>query len=112
MYSEVNGIIMALAMVAAAVVLYFAWRAWLHAGSERRMRAMLEAVGLRPDLASSGHVAAIMHEVRQRCRACSSEDVCERWLREGKAGEPDFCPNARVFEMLGEHRARRRQATG
>jgi hypothetical protein len=35
-----------------------------------------------------------MKEVRQRCRTCSTEDVCERWLAGEEAGENIFCPNA------------------
>ena len=67
------------------------------------MRQMLEAVGLSPALASSGHVETIMKEVRQRCGTCNAEDVCERWLKSGDRGDNDFCPNAHIFELLGEH---------
>jgi len=98
-----NQVLLAVLMLAAAAGLLFAWRGYLRRGSERRIRAMLEAVGLSPALASSGHVEAIMREVRQRCRTCNAEDACERWLQSAHRGDNDFCPNAHVFELLGEH---------
>jgi uncharacterized protein YneF (UPF0154 family) len=98
-----NEILPAVLMVVLAVGLFFAWRRYLRRNSERRMRAMLEAVGLKPSLASSGHVEAIMKEVRARCRTCNAEDVCERWLASDARGDNDFCPNAHIFELLGEH---------
>ena len=64
---------------------------------------MLESVGLDPEIASSGEMPTIMKEVRARCRTCSSESVCERWLAGETGGENDFCPNARVFEVLGKY---------
>lgn len=99
-----NEVLLAVLMAAVAAGLFFAWRRYLRRNSERRLRAMLEAVGLSPALASSGHVDAIMKEVRQRCRTCNAEDVCERWLKSAERGDNDFCPNAHVFELLGEHR--------
>ena len=61
---------------------------------------MLESAGLDPALARSGEIPAIMNEVRQRCRSCSSEDVCERWLDGKETGSNAFCPNSKVFEIL------------
>lgn len=98
-----NEVVLAVLMGLVAVGLFIAGRGYLRRNSERRMRAMLEAVGLSPELASSGHVEAIMKEVRQRCRTCNAEDVCERWLQSAGRGDNDFCPNAHVFELLGEH---------
>lgn len=93
----------ALVMVGAAAGLFFAYRTYLAANSERRMRTMLESVGLDPAIAASGEIPTIMQEVRQRCRTCNSEDVCERWLKGDKEDPNDFCPNARVFEILNKH---------
>lgn len=94
----------ALAMVVIAVALFFAYRSYLANNSERRMRAMLDSVGLDPEMAASGEIPAIMKEVRQRCRSCASEDVCEHWLAGGKEDSNDFCPNAKVFEILHKYR--------
>lgn len=92
-------------MLAAVVALIFAWRGYLVGNSERRMLAMLDAIGIDPAIASSGDFDGIMHEVRQRCRQCQSEAVCERWLEGKEAGDNEFCPNARVFEILKKYDA-------
>jgi len=96
-------IIAAVAMVGIAVVLIFTYRGYLVANSERRMRKMLESVGLDPEIAASGEIPTIMKDIRQRCQSCASEDVCERWLSGKKEGGNAFCPNARVFEILGKY---------
>ena len=103
MTMSVLQIFAAIAMFAVAVALFFTYRAYLARNSERRMRTMLESVGLDPEIASSGEMPTIMKEVRQRCRACSSESVCERWLAGETRGDNDFCPNAKVFELLGKY---------
>ena len=90
----------ALVMVGVGAALVVAYRRYLAANSERRMRSMLDAVGLDPELASIGGIETIMSEVRQRCSACQSESVCERWLAGEEEGDNSFCPNARVFEKL------------
>ena len=47
-------------------------------------------IGLDPATVSSADQGAIIKEVRQRCRHCASEDVCERWLAGSQPGEdPD-----------------------
>lgn len=84
----------------AAVV---AVRSYLVRNSERRMQGMLEAVGLDPEIATSGDVGTIMKDVRYRCRQCSSEAVCERWLAGEEGGDNAFCPNRRVFEILKKY---------
>lgn len=96
-------IIAALAMVGAAVALFFGYRRYLAANSERRMRMMLESVGLDPVLASSGEIPTIIKDVRQRCQSCGSEDVCERYLAGNKEGDNAFCPNSRVFDILRKY---------
>ncbi len=98
-------ILAAMVMVGVAIVLVFAYRKYLAANSERRMWAILKTVGLDPEIASIGGIDSIMTEVRQRCRTCSSEDVCERWLQGKVRGDRDFCPNAKVFEAIREYRA-------
>ena len=93
-------IIAAVVMVGVAITLFVALRRYMAAASERRMMSMLESVGLDPATVASGDTEAIMNEIRQRCRRCTTESVCERWLAGNEAGENDFCPNARVFEAL------------
>lgn len=95
-----------IAMVVLTAVLVFAYRKYLVANSERRMLAMLDAFGLGTSFPWGRDVDGIMKEIRQRCRSCPSEGVCERWLRSDRKGSKDFCPNARVFEKLAEYRAR------
>jgi hypothetical protein len=96
-------IVAAIVMTGIAVVLFYAYRRYLAANSERRMREMLHSVGLDPEIAAGGNTQVIMKEVRQRCRSCSTEDVCERWLAGDEKGENDFCPNSRVFETLKKY---------
>jgi hypothetical protein len=95
--------IAAIAMVGIAVILFVAYRTFLAKNSERRMRTMLQSVGLDPALAASGEIPTIMKDIRKRCRGCASEDVCERWLEGHKDGDNDFCPNAKVFRMLKKY---------
>ena len=90
-------------MVAAVVALVFAYRRYLAMQSERRMLGMLSSLGLDPTIATSGDIETIMGEVRERCRHCAAEDKCERWLKSEEKGENDFCPNHRVFEILGKY---------
>jgi len=91
-------------MLLVVAVLFLAWRRFMVTNSERRLLAMLEAVGLDPEMASSGDMPTIMSEVRQRCRHCQSEAVCERWLEGNESGDNQFCPNSRVFEVLRKFR--------
>jgi len=93
-------IITVTAMVIVTFVLIFAYRSYLAANSERRMLSMIESIGLDPAIASSSDLETTMSEVRQRCRSCTSEDVCERWLTCNEKGDNDFCPNAETFAAL------------
>lgn len=93
-------IIAAAAMVGVAAILIFAYRKFLAVNSERRLRAMLESVGLDPAITSNGDTEAVMSAVRRRCRSCASEALCERWLAGDEQGDNAFCPNARLFAML------------
>lgn len=96
-------ILVAAGMIVTALVLVLAYRGYLVRGSERRMRSMLSAVGLDPEIAASGDLETIMKDVRYRCRQCSTEAACERWLAGEEEGDADFCPNQRVFEILRKY---------
>lgn len=93
-------IVAAVVMVGIAFALFYAIRQYMIAQSERRMRTMLIKIGIDPVVVSTGDTQAIMSEVRRRCRTCSSEDLCERWLAGEELGENVFCPNAKVFESM------------
>ena len=101
----VTQIVSAIVMVLVVISLVFAWRRYQIANAERRRLDMLEAMGLDPAIASSADLPTIMSDVRERCEHCPSEDVCERWLRGEESGRNDFCPNARVFEILRKYAA-------
>ncbi len=92
--------ITAIAMVGVAFALIIWFRKYLAANSERRMRTMLESIGLDPALITTGDTETIMKEARRRCRTCASEDRCERWLRREEEGDNSFCPNSKLFETL------------
>ena len=96
-------IIAAIVMIAVGFALVIAYRSYLARNSERRMLSMLDSVGLDADIASDEDLKTIMGEVRQRCKSCTAEDVCERWLRGDEEGDNAFCPNARVFEILNKY---------
>ena len=96
--------IAAIAMVGLGLALIIAYRAYLARNSERRMRSMIDSVGLDPEIASSGDLNTIMGEARKRCEACTTEDVCERWLRGDEEGDNAFCPNKRVFDVLNKYK--------
>ena len=93
----------AIALVGIVIALFFGYRRYQRRSSERRMLGMLTSLGLDPTIATSGDIETIMGEVRDRCRRCQSEDKCERWLKGEEPGDPYFCPNHRVFEILGKY---------
>lgn len=97
-------VLAAIVMAGVVVALVFGYRKYLAANSERRMRAMLQSVGLDPEIVSIGGLDTVMTEVRRRCKACTSELVCERWLDGEVQGDNDFCPNAEVFARFKEYR--------
>ena len=90
-------------MAGAAIAFVILFRRYLAAKSEQRLQSMLEAVGLDPELASGSDIPTIMTEVRQRCRNCNSESLCERWLAGEAQGDNLFCPNHKVFEALKKY---------
>ncbi len=100
---SLSQIIAAIAMAGIAFILVYAYRRYLAANSERRMREMLQSVGLDPETVASGDTETILREVRQRCRNCTTVNVCERWLAGDEEGDNDFCPNSIVFETLKKY---------
>jgi len=104
MTTTLTQFLVAIATIGAAIAFVFLFRHYLAANSERRMRAMLEDVGVDPEVASLSGIETIMFEVRKRCRSCKSESLCERWLAGEEPGDNDFCPNAGVFDILKQHR--------
>jgi len=96
-------IVAAILMSGVAIGLIMMFRKYMVTASERRMASMLERVGVDPAVASSGDNEAIVKEIRQRCRTCAKEDLCERWLAGEEAGDNIFCPNSTVFNQLKKH---------
>ncbi|MDJ0710096.1 MAG: DUF6455 family protein [Woeseiaceae bacterium] len=96
-------VLVGIGMLVVAIAIFLGFRKYLAVGSERRMRRMLIAVGLEADLATGDDMPRIMEEIRDRCRHCSSESVCERWLDGRTAGGNEFCPNHKVFEVLKKY---------
>ena len=86
-----------IAVAATAVAWFLRYKA--HA-SDRRLVGMLKHAGVNPAITESNDAAAIIREIRRRCRRCQSEDVCQRWLAGGRVGGNDFCPNAQALELL------------
>ena len=103
MNMSLTQILSAIAMAGIAFVLFYAYRRYLATNSERRMREMLESVGLDPAIATGSDMQTIMKEVRNRCQTCGSETVCERWLAGDEKGGNEFCPNSKVFETLKKY---------
>ena len=93
-------IFVAIVMIGVALTLYITIRRYMAAASERRMIGMIDRLGLDPAIAASGDTRAIMRDVRQRCRSCPSEALCERWLAGKEDGDNVFCRNAEVFSAL------------
>jgi len=96
-------IFVGLGMAVTAVLIVIGIRRYLARNSERRMLGMLRSLGIDPAIAASGDIDTIMNDVRDRCRHCASEAVCERWLSGDEKGSNAFCPNHRVFEILGKY---------
>jgi len=96
-------VLAAIAMVGVGLALVFGYRFYLAQNSERRMLSMLDSLGLDSGIASNEELSTIMGEVRERCQSCTTEDVCERWLKGEEEGDNAFCPNAKVFEILNKY---------
>ncbi len=96
-------IVAAVGMTIVVVMLIFTYGRYLAVSSERRMLTMLDSIGLDPDIASNSELESIMSDVRKRCKSCTTEDVCERWLTCNEKRDNDFCPNSKVFEALKKY---------
>jgi hypothetical protein len=90
----------AIALVVSAAVAVAWFLRYKVRASDRRLVGMLKHAGVNPAVAESNDAAAIIREIRRRCRRCQSEDVCQRWLAGGRVGSNDFCPNAQALELL------------
>jgi hypothetical protein len=87
-------------MVAVSVVLVaWFWR-YTAVASERRTMHMLAGTGVGHIMWGDARTKAIMQDVRERCRRCPSEGLCERWLAGSVQGDNSFCPNAQIFRKL------------
>jgi hypothetical protein len=93
----------AIVMLGVALALFIGYRIYLARNSERRMLSMLDSLGLDSGIPARDDLATVMGEVRRRCKSCTAEDVCERWLRGDEEGDNAFCPNARVFESFKDY---------
>lgn len=101
-------VVATLFIVGATITLFVARQKYMATASGRRMMSMLERVGLDPTIALSdvpdsvleSVIEVAIREARQRCRACSTIDECERWLAGNEDGDNVFCLNARVFNAL------------
>lgn len=102
MSSSLVQVLVAALMLVVIVALAVFLRRYIVANSERRMLGMLTSLGIDPSVTTSGDMETIMREVRSRCRHCAIESQCERWLRGEEQGDNSFCPNHRVFELLGK----------
>lgn len=89
-------------MLVISVAMLVGFNKYLAAASTSRMTDMMKRLALDPGIGTNGdpRTEAIMKEVRQRCRKCQAEDVCERWLLGEIKGRNSFCPNARIFRIL------------
>lgn len=89
-------------MLGAAIVMIVWFRSSQAAVSARRMMGMMTRVGLDPGSAMFGdaQTMATRNEVRRRCKRCSREDFCDRWLAGKVEGNNAFCPNAQTFRTL------------
>ena len=92
----------AIIMLVVSVAMLVGLNRYLAAASTSRMTDMMKRLALDPGIGTNGdpRTEAIMKEVRQRCRKCQAEDVCERWLVGKVKGRNTFCPNARTSRML------------
>lgn len=90
-------LIVAAAMAALALFLFWRLVEYRRAGSERRLRAMMAWARVDPALAGAEASKPRLMQLRRRCRRCPSEGVCERWLAGELRGGNEFCPNAKVL---------------
>lgn len=96
---EIN---IAIAMLAVTVALFIWFQRSEASASDGRLKGMLTRVGLNPKIVGLNDVktTATVNQVRRRCRKCSHEDYCDRWLAGSVEGDNSFCPNAQSFSDL------------
>jgi hypothetical protein len=75
---------------------------------DRRIVRMMVACGIEESIAGlpDRHLDIDMNEVRQRCRACTEPETCERFLSGAAVPDNGFCPNAARFRALAEPESR------
>ena len=96
----------AITLVSTAIVLVVWFLYYKASNTKRRMRSMLMRAGLDPSIETDADKKVLIKGIRQRCKKCQTEDVCERWLANKISGDNDFCPNAEIFELLSGRSAR------
>lgn len=89
-----------LTVLVVAFAAAFAYRYFVRINAERRMRSMLEAVGIDPAVLDNDDIEQTVTEMRARCEHCSEKGHCDRWLAGDEEGGNAFCPNREVFAML------------
>jgi hypothetical protein len=92
---------LAIFMVAVSVALIVWFSRYMATTSGRRVMRMLTRAGVDPEFAGHDDAEAIMQAVRSRCRRCRSEGLCDRWFAGNLEGDDSFCPNAKIFRILG-----------
>lgn len=101
-----NEVGVAITLVSTTIVLVVWFLYYKASGTRRRMRGMLLRAGLDPSIETDADKKAVTKGIRQRCKKCQTEDVCERWLAHKITGDNYFCPNAEIFELLRERNIR------
>jgi hypothetical protein len=96
MQKVLAGVLIALAALS-VLLLLSRYRA---KASERRMRNMMLQAGLDPDQEPMLGHEQLIQAIRRRCRKCDEVRQCESWLTGLADGGNDFCPNARIFDIL------------
>ena len=89
-----------LAIAAIALVAWFLY--YKASGTERRMKGMMLRVGIDPEIVPEVDKKRVFKGIRRRCGKCQTEDICERWLANKIQGDNEFCPNAKIFDIISE----------
>ena len=99
--TQISAAIIMVGLIAAC----FVWlQSSMAAASARRMMGVMKRIGLDPWTIRRGdpQTMTIGKQLRRRCRRCSREALCERWLAGKVEGGNTFCPNAETFRNLQE----------
>lgn len=75
---------------------------WLRRRFERQARlmgAMMERIGVTPELAASR--GRLYEAANRRCLWCDAQQECSKWIEEHRSAEhsPSFCPNGTFFDV-------------